>query len=158
MSACTLWTHHRQQKALSSIEWLMARVGDGGPALNWHWVDVFSGLCVVDQLYWLLIRVHSAIQQTWGIHTMLFQCWPTVFDAGPGGPTMKQHRVNDPCLLGISFNLLAAEGETSPVFVYKNDKFYFALPHQPPWPHRHLVAFAWWQHTAVRFPMLHSTK
>ena len=48
---------------------------------------------------------------------MLFQCWPTVFDVGP---TLKQHRVNDPCLLGISFNLLAAEGGTSPVFVYKN--------------------------------------
>ena len=37
MSACTLWTHHRQQKALSSVEWLMAKVGDGGPALNRHW-------------------------------------------------------------------------------------------------------------------------
>ena len=29
---------------------------------------------------------------------MLFQCWPTVFDAGP---TLKQHRVNTPSLLGI---------------------------------------------------------
>ena len=36
-------------------------------------------------------------QQTRGIHPMLFQCWPTVFDAGP---TLKQHWVNAPCLLG----------------------------------------------------------
>ena len=36
-------------------------------------------------------------QQTRGIHTMLFQCWPTVFDAGPA---MKQHWVNASCLLG----------------------------------------------------------
>ena len=28
---------------------------------------------------------------------MLFKCWPTVFDAGP---TLKQHRVDVPCLLG----------------------------------------------------------
>ena len=40
VSACTQWTHHCQQKALSSVEWLMARAGDGGPALNRHWVDV----------------------------------------------------------------------------------------------------------------------
>ena len=30
---------------------------------------------------------------------MLFQCWPTVFDAGP---TFKQHWVNVPCLLGCN--------------------------------------------------------
>ena len=29
---------------------------------------------------------------------MLFQCWPTVFDAGP---TLKQLWVNVPCLLGF---------------------------------------------------------
>ena len=40
VSACTLWTHHCQQKALSSVECLMARAGDGGPALKGHWVDV----------------------------------------------------------------------------------------------------------------------
>ena len=34
---------------------------------------------------------------------MMFQCWPTLFDAGP---TLKQHRVNDPCLLGISYQSL----------------------------------------------------
>ena len=33
-SACTQWTHNRQQKPLSSVEWFMARVGDGGTALN----------------------------------------------------------------------------------------------------------------------------
>ena len=36
---CTLWTHHRPQNALSSVEWLMARVGDVGPAINRHWVE-----------------------------------------------------------------------------------------------------------------------
>ena len=37
-------------------------------------------------------------QQTRDVHPMLFQCWLTVFDAGP---TLKQHRVNASCLLGI---------------------------------------------------------
>ena len=31
-------------------------------------------------------------QKTRGIHQMLFQCWPTVFCAGP---TLKQHWLND---------------------------------------------------------------
>ena len=35
-------------------------------------------------------------QQTRDIHTMLFQCWPTIFDAGP---TLKQYCVNGSCLL-----------------------------------------------------------
>ena len=96
VSACTLWTHHRQQKALSSVECLMARVGDGGPALNWNLVDLSCLLGIVLQTSRSLIRVHLAIQQTRGIHTMLFQCWPTVFDAGP---TVRRHWVNDPCLL-----------------------------------------------------------
>ena len=40
-----------------------------------------------------------------GIHTMLFQCGFIVFDAGP---TLKQHRLNSPCLLGSNcyINLL----------------------------------------------------
>ena len=41
-----------------------------------------------------------ATQHTRGIHPMLFQCWPTVFDAGP---TLKQHWVNASCLLGIYY-------------------------------------------------------
>ena len=45
---------------------------------------------------WLLLRVKLAIQQTQGIHTMMFQCWPTVFDAGQ---LLKQYWMNDPCLL-----------------------------------------------------------
>ena len=36
-------------------------------------------------------------QQAWDIHPMPFQCWPTVFDAGP---PLKQHWVKTPCLLG----------------------------------------------------------
>ena len=39
-----------------------------------------------------------AISQTRGIHPMLFQCWSTVFDAGP---TLKQHFVNALCLRDI---------------------------------------------------------
>ena len=39
MSACTLWTHNRQQKVLPSVEWLIARVGDCGPVVNWHWAE-----------------------------------------------------------------------------------------------------------------------
>ena len=38
-------------------------------------------------------------QQTRGIYSMLFQCWSSVED---GGPTLKQHWVNAPCLLGYS--------------------------------------------------------
>ena len=38
VSACTLWTHH-QRKALPSVEWMLARAGDGGPGLNRHWVS-----------------------------------------------------------------------------------------------------------------------
>ena len=37
------------------------------------------------------------IQKTWGNHLMLFQCWASIED---GGPTLKQHWVNSPCLLG----------------------------------------------------------
>ena len=47
VSACTLWTHHRQQKALSSVEWLMARAVDGGPTLKRHWVDMSCLLGIV---------------------------------------------------------------------------------------------------------------
>ena len=43
----------------------------------------------------LPVKVHY--QQTRGIHTMLFQCWPTVFDAGR---TLKQHWTYAPCLMG----------------------------------------------------------
>ena len=35
-------------------------------------------------------------------------------------PNMKEHWVNDLCLLGLAINLLAAGGETCPVFVYEN--------------------------------------
>ena len=47
VSACIQLTHNRQQKALSSVEWLMARVGDGRPALNRHLVDVSCLLGIV---------------------------------------------------------------------------------------------------------------
>ena len=66
----------KEQKALSRVEWLMARVGDGGPAVNRHWVErIVCWACVVGEL--ASDRVHLAFQQTQGIHTMLCQCWPT---------------------------------------------------------------------------------
>ena len=49
-----------------------------------------------------LKKLHA--QQTRGIHTMLFQCWPTVFDAGTA---LNQHWVNGPCLLGQYTRLYA---------------------------------------------------
>ena len=63
------------------------------------------------------MRVHLAIQQTRDIHTVLFQCWPIVLDAGP---TVKQHWVNDSSLLGISYLPFSCWRRGSPVFVYKN--------------------------------------
>ena len=49
--------------------------------------------------------------QTRGIQPMLFQCWPTVFDAGP---SLKQHWVIAPCFLTAAlcswrFNIPAPE-------------------------------------------------
>ena len=64
------------------------------PSLGWR--VVFAGHCVVDQLA-ADTGPLRAIQQTRGIHTMLFQCWPTVYGAGP---TLKQLWVNEPFLLG----------------------------------------------------------
>ena len=81
----------------------MARAVDRGPGLSRHWVDVS---CLLGILWWAtspLIRVHSAVQQTLGIHTMLFQFRPTVLDPGP---TLKQHWVNDSCLQGIGYQPL----------------------------------------------------
>ena len=42
-------------------------------------------------------NINRPTQQTRGIHPMLLQCWASVED---GGPTLKQHWVNAPCLLG----------------------------------------------------------
>ena len=41
--------------------------------------------------------VSQVTQQTRNIHPLLFQCWASVED---GGPTLKQHWVNAPSLLG----------------------------------------------------------
>ena len=43
------------------------------------------------------IETSQSSHQTRGIHPMLIQCWASVED---GGPTLKQHWVNAPCLLG----------------------------------------------------------
>ena len=42
-------------------------------------------------------RMRRVCKHKRGIHPELFQCWHTVFEAGP---TLKQHWVNSPCLLG----------------------------------------------------------
>ena len=56
-------------------------------------------------------------QQTRGIHPMLLQCWASVED---GGPTLKQHWVNAPCLLGASWwkskRLLISRWKISAIF------------------------------------------
>ena len=39
VSACTLWTHCHQQKTLPRVELMLARAGDGGPALSQHQVS-----------------------------------------------------------------------------------------------------------------------
>ena len=54
-------------------------------------------LCLVVSLF------PSLSQQTRDIHPMMFQCCATVFDAGP---TLKQHWVNAPCLLGIVMGIV----------------------------------------------------
>ena len=38
VSACTVWPHSRQNKALPGVDWMLASAGDGGPALNRNWV------------------------------------------------------------------------------------------------------------------------
>ena len=43
------------------------------------------------------LRAIAISQQTQGIQPMLFQCCASVED---GGPTLKRHWMNDPCLLG----------------------------------------------------------
>ena len=50
---------------------------------------------------------------SWSQQTILFQCWPTVFDAGP---TLKQHCVNAPCLLGLQSLIVADTGNTFSVY------------------------------------------
>ena len=51
----------------------------------------------VTALHSVLLLDQSPLPANTGIHSMLFQCWPIVFDAGP---TLKQHWVKAPCLLG----------------------------------------------------------
>ena len=48
------------------------------------------------------VYLAAAPQQTPAIFPILFQCWPNVFDVGP---TLKQHRVIVPCLLGLPCGL-----------------------------------------------------
>ena len=44
-----------------------------------------------------LLSMRHLPSKTLGIHPILFQCWPIVFDADT---TLKQHWVNVPCVLG----------------------------------------------------------
>ena len=47
-------------------------------------------------------KQHELSHQTRDIHTMLFQCWPSVED---GGPTLKHHSLKVPFLLCYSLYL-----------------------------------------------------
>ena len=49
------------------------------------------------RVYW---RAGLVTQQTRGIHPKLFQCWHTVFDAGPA---LKQHWVNFPRVCWVHY-------------------------------------------------------
>ena len=51
-----------------NIGLMLGSVADVGPILPHHWVNV---------------KYLLPAQQTRGIQPMPFQCWPTVFDAGP---------------------------------------------------------------------------
>ena len=56
----------------------------------------YTGICRPHQGGVNLTNKGITSQQTRGIHPMLFQCYPTVFDAGP---TLQQHWINTVCLL-----------------------------------------------------------
>ena len=56
---------------------------------------------------------------------MLFQCWPTVFDAGP---TLKQHWVNAPCILEIDkWQWRKTEGAINWLVVFSDGLFIIFL-------------------------------
>ena len=79
MSACTLWTHRRQQKALPSVEWLLARAGDGGPpTFKRHW----GGMSVYTM--WTHSRQHKALPRA--------ECM--MASTGDAGPTFSRHWVS----------------------------------------------------------------
>ena len=69
---------------------------------------------------WMGFAVNFAacsILQTRGIHPMVFQCWPTVFGAGP---TLKQYWVNAPCLLGCRLVVIVDQARC-----YGNKPFHY---------------------------------
>ena len=82
---------HVVQQVTICITFMQRRsnVFDAGPALHKCYRNVWC----------LLSNDWCDTQKTRDIHSILFQCWPTVSDAGP---TLKQHWVNVPCLLGSS--------------------------------------------------------
>ena len=64
-------------------------VTEGAPVPVVIW-EKFGGELPQDR-HQQILGMYSFPQQTRGIHSMLFQCWPSGFDAGP---TLKQHWVN----------------------------------------------------------------
>ena len=84
---------------------------------------------------------------------MLFYCWSTVFDAGP---TLKQHRVNDPCFLGYVsdspvtlslFALRSAELEQSEEKRIKNGMDVVHTEYNR-------IRTGWWSRTSNMFEIL----
>ena len=59
-------------------------------ALARRWADVL-GIVSAHADQYVAIQKSTAPSKHRGIHPMLFQCWPIVFDADP---TLKHHRVN----------------------------------------------------------------
>ena len=57
-----------------------------------HCLGKYSDQRVIKHPFLRVVLVLAEPQQTRGIHLMMFQCWASVED---GGPTLKQHRVND---------------------------------------------------------------
>ena len=90
----TLWSPWFIQKYVSALRVM----GDK---------DWLIGITQVDPCFRLLSP------QTRDIHPMLFQCWPTVLDAGP---TLKQHWVNVPCS-GIRISSRSGDCPASVLYV-----------------------------------------
>ena len=70
----------------------------------WDSAECFNGFTRNCRLHQVVDRYIMCVRHRWqGFPSkhealvMLFQCWPTVFDAVP---TLKQHWVNATCLLG----------------------------------------------------------
>ena len=105
VSACTLWTHIRQQKTLPRNELTLARAGDGGPALNrrvFHKVRIRAALrCFI---LWKLAPDSARMHH---FKTLLSQ----IFGGGGGGggrTKLQQKYISEEILISITPKLATA--------------------------------------------------